>query len=320
MNKYIITGFSGFVSRYYLRQLESKREPVLVLGIDLNEPDLFNEEFHFVKWHFNKIDLIDFVTLQETINNFQPDYILHLAAFSSVAYSWTNPVASFRNNTNIFLNLLEIVRKNQLKCRILSVGSSEEYGFFDIGDLPLMETHPLNPISPYAVARVSQELLSKVYIDGYGLDIILTRSFNHFGPGQKDVFVIPSIAKKLVQLKKQANLGSIITGDISVIRDFLDVRDVVVAYDLLFQKGHKGEIYNICSGEGISISEIIKKLERILEIKADIIQDPKLVRPNDIKAIIGNNLKLIEHTGWKRKYEIDSSLSDIVKWFINNVD
>lgn len=126
-----------------------------------------------------------------------------------------------------------------LDCRILSIGSSEEYGNVQAKDMPLREDHALNPISPYAVARVSQEMLSKIYVDGYGMDIIMTRSFNHIGPGQKDLFVISSFAKQLVQLSGNKDDSKLVTGDISIVRDFVDVRDVVGAYYLLFKKVKK---------------------------------------------------------------------------------
>lgn len=211
---------------------------------------------------------------------------------------------------------MEIIREVSPYCRVLSVGSSEEYGNVNELNLPLREEYPLAPVSPYAVARVSQENLSKVYSDGFGLDIVMTRSFNHLGPGQKDIFVISSFAKQLVEIKKGVKKDKkLITGDISVVRDFLDVRDVVGAYYRLFTGGVKGEVYNICSGRGISLSEVIEMMCGILDLKIELETDHNLIRPNDNKIIIGTNEKLKKATGWDSKIDLNKSLKDIIKYW-----
>jgi GDP-4-dehydro-6-deoxy-D-mannose reductase len=144
----------------------------------------------------------------------------------------------------------------------------------------------------------------------------MTRSFNHYGPGQKDIFVISSFAKQLVELSMQGKkYGELITGDTSIIRDFVDVRDVVEAYYLLFQKGKRGEIYNVCSGHGQTLTEIIKIMADKLNLKIDIRQDPKLIRPIDNKIVIGSNKKIAEHIGWGNKISIDKSISDILNYW-----
>jgi GDP-4-dehydro-6-deoxy-D-mannose reductase len=315
MDKYLITGFSGFVSKHFLEYIESLQEPATVIGIDINEPVFDYMDYEHVKCSFNQIDLLDKGRVDSIIYDFQPNYILHLASYSSVAYSWKNPVSSFSNNTNIFLNLLEQIRALNLNCRILSVGSSEEYGNVDPADVPLHEEHSLKPLSPYAVARVSQEMLSKVYVDGYGLDIVLTRSFNHIGPGQRDVFVISSFAKQLVEIKKLGRPAEIVTGNLSIIRDFLDVRDVVRAYHFLFKKGKKGEIYNICSGKGVTLKEIVNKMAKLLDLNVVTTTDANLVRPNDNSIIIGNNEKVTTATGWHVNYNLEQSLKDILEYW-----
>ena len=151
---------------------------------------------------FIALNLLNRTAVYKAIKDFHPNYILHLAAFSSVGLSWLRPVESFKNNTNIFLNLIDAVRKVGCRCRILSVGSSEEYGNIRQEMLPLREETQLNPVSPYAVARLAQEHLSQVFVDGYDLDIVMTRSFNHIGPGQKEIFVVSSFAKQMVAMQK----------------------------------------------------------------------------------------------------------------------
>lgn len=316
MKKILITGFSGFVSRYFVEHLEKENVKCEILGIDINDPEFIINNTENIKIQTEKIDLLDNGGLEKIIYTFQPNYVLHLASYSSVGFSWKNPSLSFRNNMNIFLNLMEVVRAVNPSCRILSVGSSEEYGNVSSDNIPLKEELPLNPLSPYAVARVSQEQLSKVYCDGYGLDVVMTRSFNHIGPGQKDIFVISSFAKQLVEIKKGIKKErKLVTGDISVVRDFLDVRDVVDAYIRLFKDGVKGEVYNICSGNGVSLREVIDMLCGILEIEIDLETDPNLIRPNDNKIIIGANKKLKDTTGWEQKISLKNSLEDIISYW-----
>ncbi len=313
MNKYLITGFSGFVSKYFLDYLANENIKVEVLGVDLLSPKFKLNEFKNVKCIFEKVNLLDKAQVDNLIYQFQPHYIIHLASYSSVAFSWKDPVTSYNNNTNIFLNLLEQVRQLELNCRILSVGSSEEYGNVKADDIPLTEKSILNPCSPYAAARVSQEQLSKIYIDGYGLDIVMTRSFNHIGPGQRDIFAISSFARQIVEMKmNNIKKGTIYAGDISIIRDIIDVRDVVCAYHKIIEKGKTGEVYNVCGGVGLSLLEIINKLAKIVNIVVKVEKDENILRPVDNKIIIGSNEKLKKEIGWQQEYDLDKSLKDIL--------
>lgn len=315
LKKYLITGFSGFVSWHFLEYLENNKINAIITGIDVIEPNFNYKNYSHITCTFKKVDLLNQNDVKQVLQEAQPNYILHLASYSSVAYSWENPHTSYTNNTNIFLNILEEVRASKLQTKILSIGSSEEYGNVNPTDVPLKETHALNPISPYAVARVSQEMLSKIYADGFGLDIILTRSFNHIGIKQKDSFVIPSFAKQLNTININPESNQLTVGDISVIRDFVDVRDVVDAYYKLFEKGKSGEVYNICTGNGISLKEIIGIMTDILSINVKIVVNEKIIRPNDNKIIIGCNEKIKNHTGWKNNYSIKESLTEILNYY-----
>jgi GDP-4-dehydro-6-deoxy-D-mannose reductase len=314
MDKYLITGFSGFVSRHFLHYLDTLEEPVAVLGVDLHGPDFSLGNFLHVTCTFEKLDLLDKEAMQNAIFQFQPNYILHFAAYSSVSFSWKNPILSFQNNTNIFLNLIEAVRSLNLHTRILSVGSSEEYGNVTEQDIPLREDMPLRPVSPYAVARVSQEMLSQIYAKGYNVDVVITRSFNHIGPGQKDIFVVSSFAKQLAEGSlKKAKKVKVITGDLSIIRDFTDVRDVVRAYHSLLKKGKAGDIYNVCSGHGAPLSDMLTMIGDYVGIEIERIVDPNLVRPQDNRIIVGSNKKIHDATGWNSEISLNVSLRDVVE-------
>ena len=318
MDKYLITGYAGFVGYHFLNYLNTiTKEKILIIGIDINEP------YDFSEWDFNNleiihksINLIDYKSVSEIICEYKPNYILHLAALSSVGKSWEEPSLCFSNNTGIFLNICEAVRNVNLKCRILSVGSSEEYGFVKEEQLPLKEDMIINPANPYAVTKMAQESLAYVYSLGFGIDIVCTRSFNHIGPRQRDNFVVASFAKqvaKAVVEKKETFVMT--TGNLNVIRDFLDVRDVVKAYYLLLKNGKTGEVYNVCSGEGVNLEVIINELSTISKISISTNLNPDLVRPNDIPTIIGCNNKLKRDTNWERDYSLQNTIKDTLEYW-----
>jgi len=313
--KYLITGISGFVAGHYLEYLFRKNPSAEVIGIDEEAPD-----FYFLKKDVRKKikvyhrSLLDEAWVQGIVKEAAPDYIVHLASQSSVAYSWKNPVESFRNNTNIFLNLIEAVRRASLDARVLSVGSSETYGAVDRKNIPLTEENPLNPVSPYAIARVSQEEFSAVYAKAYGIKIVSTRSFNQLGPRQRDIFVISSFAKQVAEAKK-GKRDKIKTGDLKIVRDFIDVRDVVRAYDLLLQKGKVGEIYNVCSGEGHALGDVLNMLIGIAGVKVPLEVDPELLRLRENPVLIGSPAKLEKTISFKREYNLSASLESILKYW-----
>ncbi|MCR5097689.1 MAG: GDP-mannose 4,6-dehydratase [Lachnospiraceae bacterium] len=314
MKKYLITGFSGFVARHFLDHLYDKKEDCEVLGVDVNPPRLdmsrYTDRFGV---DFKQVNLLQKDEFADIVREFQPDFVLHLAAFSSVSYSWQHPTECVLNNTNIFLNVAEAVRAMDKPCRILSVGSSEEYGNVDKSQMPLREDMPLKPVSPYAAARVSQELLSKVYVDGFGMDIVLTRSFNHFGPYQDDRFVIPSFLKRIMAIADSGKSEGVIeTGDTTIIRDFVDVRDVVRAYYLLLREGEPGEVYNVCGGKGIALSDLITEMADILGVTVEGRVNPDFVRPDDNRVVIGSYDKIYNHVGWSPEISLRQTISDMI--------
>ncbi|MBN1242905.1 MAG: GDP-mannose 4,6-dehydratase [Spirochaetales bacterium] len=304
--KYLITGVSGFVARHFIDYASSADPEASFLGLDLKPPRYRYDHA------FSEVKLLDIAALEREVGAFKPDYIVHLASFSSVARSWERPRESFANNTSIFLNLVEAIRDRGLPTRVLSVGSSEEYGVVDPDHLPLREDHRLNPISPYAVARVAQEQLSRIYARSYGLDIVITRSFNHVGVGQEPVFAIPSLVKQFVEWKMPGTL-ELQVGDTAIVRDFLDVRDVARAYYLLLKEGESGEVYNVCGGAGHSIADVIRMIGGIAGKDYREVVDPTRVRPNDNRAIIGSFDKIKARTAWQPEIGLEESLLAIYR-------
>jgi len=318
MKKLLITGISGFVGGHIVRYLFSKNAGYEIHGISRSKPvwDFFPDSSQDIKKiHLHQADLMDIPKIKRLIVEIQPDYILHLAARSSVAESWSTPVNSFVNNTNIFLNILDTVRLNDAAAKILAIGSSEIYGVVEEKDLPLTEEKHMNPANPYAVARVAQEYLASIYAQGYGLDICSTRSFNHCGPGQSDRFVVSGIVKQFVLNAQGKQEPEIRIGDGSIVRDFLDVRDVVLAYHLLLKKGKRGEVYNICSGNGYAIRDIITILSEMYGIPVKILENPTQIRPMDNPRIVGSYQKIQRDLGWQPSIKFEDSLRSMYNYW-----
>ena len=317
-----ITGISGFVARHFIDLLGSMDEHFEVLGIyNSTHPNFSENEYDNVSCEFLQLNLLDKDGLKASIINFNPNYILHLASKSSVAYSWQNPGELVLENSKIFINIVEILRELNSQCRMLSVGSAEEYGVVDGESLPLKETYRTNPVSPYGAARVLQNNLVNIYSKNYGLNLIHTRSFNHIGPYQNENFVIGSFVK---QISSQLNEGkkelNLVVGDIEVVRDFTDVRDVVRAYFTILKTGKKGETYNVCSGHGYKLSNLIELFANITQTTITTQTNKNNFRPSENKEIIGSYEKLHKATGWEPKISIKKTLEDLLDYWREKVE
>lgn len=310
----LITGVSGFVGRTIVDYLQLQENAVAITGVDMAEPGFALP----ANTSFQKMNLLDEDAVGKLVKILQPQAVIHLASFSKVSESWVKPIESFKNNTNIFLNLIEAIRLNSPLTKLLSVGSSEEYGIADPAALPLTEESKLNPNSPYSVARVSQEWMSKVYAKGYGLNVVITRSFNHYGIYQHDNFVIPSLVKQMCGIKKGSGNNVLYVGNIDVVRDFIHVKDVVKAYACLLEKGIPGEVYNICTGRGVSLRGVIEMISDKLGIAPEIAINKALYRPNDNPVIIGENSKL-RKLGWEPGIALEQGLDELISHYLEKV-
>jgi GDP-4-dehydro-6-deoxy-D-mannose reductase len=186
-------------------------------------------------------------------------------------------------------------------------------------DLPLRETHPVQVLNPYAAARAAQEQLTKIYCDNYHLPVLSTRSFNHIGPGQDARFVVSSIAKQVAEIARGKRDPVLTIGDGSIIRDFIDVRDVVRAYLALLERGRTGEVYNVCSGTGRRIADIAAALLSIGGVSAPIRTSAELMRPLDIPFIVGSGEKILDETGWHPQIPFEESLKGVYDYWYNRL-
>lgn len=312
--KIFITGISGFVARHFLDYLTSLPHEFEVEGTyHVHKPEFSPTDYPNLKLRLLQMNLTNRDALNAALTYFRPEAILHLAAKSSVGYSWENPAGSILENTSIYLNLLECVRLNKIPCRILSIGSAEEYGTVSEADLPIREDHCLNPSNPYGAHRSLQHYLSGIYSRSYGLDIIHTRSFNHTGPYQLERFVLASFAKQIAtQIKKGSQEINIQVGDLDIVRDFTDVRDVVKAYYGLLMKGMKGETYNVCSNRGYLLRDMVGHFENIIQRKINCIPTEHVMRPFENRKLIGSYEKINLAIGWKPEIEIEKTLADLL--------
>jgi len=297
----IITGAAGFVGTLAAEYFKVQYPEDKIVCVDVRGDTC--------------LDLTDKKAVLDLVREVKPSRILHLAGISSVGVSLKEPALTLETNITSFINILEAVRTENLPTKIILVSSSDVYGPSDNGNNPKLETDSLNPASPYAASKAALELIARQYAVHFGKKVIIARPFSHTGAGQSDTFVLPSIAKKLVSIKKKNGDPVIYTGNIEVERDFLDVKDVIRAYHLLFEKGRTGEIYNICSGGAVPIRWMLEEMVEMCGIKVEVRTDAGLTRKNDIPILVGSNTKLCNETGWQQTIPLQDTLRSLIDYW-----
>lgn len=311
--KALITGVTGFVGSHLAEFLLNKGYDVW--GIARWRSSAENIEHIKSKLNIIEADLNDSHSFYSAIQRIKPDEIYHLAAQSFVPTSWTAPADTMKTNVIGTINLFEAVRKAGIDPRIQVACSSEEYGLVLPGEIPIKETNPLRPLSPYGVSKIAQDMLSYQYFKSYGLKTVVTRGFNHTGPRRGEVFVCSNFAKQIVEIEKGKKSPVIKVGNLEAKRDFTDVRDMVRGYYLAVQKGNVGERYNICSGKAYSMQEVLDKLLKLSSVNVKIEKDPERMRPSDVPILRGDNTKFREATGWKPEIPFEKTLRDIMDYW-----
>ena len=310
MKRALITGISGFVGGYL-------GEELLARGYELHGTCFGDRERmrRGLKCELHEMNLCNEENVRNVISEIRPDRIFHLAAQSSAALSWKKPRLTMEINICGAVNLLEAVRTYCPDTPVLMIGSSEEYGTISALTPLVDEHHPLSPANPYAISKMAQESLSVLYAKTYKLKLVMTRAFNHIGPGQSDQFVVPSFAHQLIRIEKGLQEPIIRVGNLSARRDFTDVRDVVRAYVALSEHGMAGEVYNIGTGRSHSIEGILKKLIDLSALNVKVEVDPARLRPSDTPEIICDCRKLKAICGWEPLIPLEQSLRDILEEF-----
>ncbi len=260
-------------------------------------------------------DLRDLTAVSELLRAVRPERIYHLAAQSYVPMSWVAPAETLTTNVIGQSNLFEAARKECPDCRIQIAGSSEEYGMVMPSEAPIKETNPLRPLSPYGVSKVAQDLMGYQYFKSYGLAIVRTRGFNHTGPRRGDVFVTSNFARQIAEIEKGKRPPVLYTGNLDAVRDWTDVRDTVNAYYLSLEKAAPGEVYNIASGKGWRISEMLEMLLASSRTRIEVKQDPKRMRPSDVELLVGDATRFEKETGWTRRFRFEQTLADLLEYW-----
>jgi GDP-4-dehydro-6-deoxy-D-mannose reductase len=312
--KALITGITGFAGSH-LADYCLERGGVDLYGMIRWRSRTENIEHLEGKVKLVECDLRDATSTRGVIEEIRPDYIFHLAAQSYVPTSWRAPSESLTTNVIGELNIFEAARKIDLKCRIQVACSSEEYGLVNEDELPIKETNPLRPLSPYAVSKVGQDLLGYQYYKSYNMDIVRTRGFNHTGPRRGPVFVVSDFAKQIADIEKGEREPVMYTGNLEASRDFCDVRDTVKAYFLSLEKGKAGEVYNVCAEKAWTIREMLDMLLSMTDAKIEVKQDPNRMRPSDVPRLLGDCSKFRKDTGWKPEIPFETTLRDTLDFW-----
>ena len=324
--KVLITGITGFVGSHLADYILANFSEAEVFGIKRWRSKTENIEHLKDKVKFCECDIKDAHNVYEVIDEIRPDRIFHLAAQSYVPASWDSPVETLTINIVGQANILEAVKKIKSKEKdydpvILIAGSSEEYGLVHPDEVPIKETNPLRPLSPYGVSKVCQDLLGFQYWHSYKIKVIRSRAFNHSGPRRGEVFVDSNFAQQIAKIEKGKQEPVIKVGNLEAKRDFTDVRDIVKAYWLATDKCEPGEAYNICLEKTYSIQEVLDKLIS-LSTKKDIKveQDPERMRPSDVPLLGGDCTRFKEATGWQPEIDyLNQTLEDMLNYWRERV-
>ena len=311
----LITGGSGFVASHLANFLLEKKCEVYVLVRQRADDNQLDRLDNLDKITVVKGDLLSYISASEVLNKIRPDKIFHLASQSFVKASFEDPVGTLYNNIFLNVNLLEAIRSLDYKPIVHLAGSSEEYGKVLEEELPIKETNPLRPLSPYGVSKVTQTMLGYQYHKSYGLPIILTRAFNHDGPKRGRQFFLSNMCYQVARAERGWGPPTIEVGDLSSSRDTTHVKDMVRAYWLAAEKCNPGEIYNIGSGVAYTMREILNKIisesTKTFKIKVD----PNRIRPSDVTKLICDATKFREKTNWKPELGIDDIIKDTLNYW-----
>jgi GDP-4-dehydro-6-deoxy-D-mannose reductase len=309
----LITGIAGFAGSHLAELLVGRGNEVF--GTCLACESRVNLRAIIRRVHLSNCDVTDFSQLARLVKRVGPDQIYHLAALTSVGWSFSHPLETINTNLWGTLNLLEIARNQKKRIKILVVGSSDVYGRVRPRDVPIPEDKSLRPVSPYGASKAACDLLAHQYFESYGVHVIRARAFNHTGPRQNTGFVVPDFASQIARIESERLPPVLKVGDLSARRDISDVRDVVRAYAALMARGKPGEAYNICSGKAYKIDHLLRILLSLSRERIKVQSDKGKNRPAEIPLLLGNNLRLKKATGWKPKIPLEKTLKDTLNFW-----
>jgi GDP-4-dehydro-6-deoxy-D-mannose reductase len=290
----LVTGGGGFVGRHLGDHLQA-------MGDEVTSIDL-------------EVDVADPEAIATAVRRARPDAIYHLAALSHVGDSWAYPAEVLRVNVLGTGGVLAAARALDPPAVVLVVSSAEVYGAVGPDELPIDESAPFRPLSPYAASKAAAEQLVAQAHYGYRQPVVTVRPFNHIGPGQAPSFVVSALAKRIVEAERSGS-AQVAVGTLSARRDYTDVRDVVRAYRALVETGRRGGTYNVCSGHDVAIAEVAERLCALAGVEVELVTDPALVRAIDLPVLRGDGSRLAADTGWKPEISLDDTLVDVLAYW-----
>jgi GDP-4-dehydro-6-deoxy-D-mannose reductase len=301
MKKILVTGSEGFVGSHLIKALRDASFDVVAVCM----PQLIPKKGKYIA-----LDILSLDLTIEVVKQHEPDAIFHLAAVSSVAKSFRDRPLVYSTNIAGTANILEAARSLDKKVQFYFVSTCEVYG----GGMDLTEDKPVVLKNPYAISKYAAELICREY-ETEGLPCVILRPFTHTGPGQAETFVLPTIAKQIGEIEKGKRAPLIELGNVDVKREFMNIADIIAAYILALEKGVPGEIYNISSGQGYSISEVVGIFTKLSKKSFDLKVNPTKIRKNDIPVLLGNGRKFSKLTGWSPKVKIEKTIEDLLNYW-----
>lgn len=302
--KALVIGANGFAGKYLMRNLEDN-------GFEVYGADVVSDN--------DKVRVVDMLSpadSEKLISDINPDYIFNLAGQAAPSISWEKILLTMHLNIDISVNIAEACRKHCPKCRILLIGSANQYDGFKAPGGVIDENCPLSDNSPYDVSKNTQEALMKLIIDKYDLDIIITRSFNHIGPGQRTGFVITDYCKRVADLERGV-IDTFTFGNLDSWRDFSDARDIVNAYRLIALKGARGEIYNVGSGKSFYIRDLVGTIVEASEAAKSKVTLPPRLPDDELIHIRADISKLQAATGFEPQYDVFDTVKAVLDYYRN---
>jgi GDP-4-dehydro-6-deoxy-D-mannose reductase len=308
----LITGSNGFIGSYLADFLVKKGFEII--GVAHQKTNRLAPTLNRTTIYI--CDILDKEKLEEIIKESKPDFVFHLAAQSSIPRSWKEPENTLKTNILGTLHLLESIRKVDIDPLIEVACSSAEYGLVNEGDVPIKESYGFKPLSPYAVSKIGQDMLAYLYWQVYKMRIIRIRPFYITGPG-KLFDALSDFARGIVEIER-GQRDVLQVGNLEGIRDVVDVRDCVKAMWLLAERGEPGEVYNVCSGKGYKMREILDIMLSFSKKRIEVRQDPAKMRTSDEPILVGDNSKLCK-MGWRPQIPLEKTLSDILDFWRENL-
>lgn len=311
--KALITGITGFAGSWLAEELQGLGYEVcgtVMPGESTDKIDHLKSDLRL-----SRLDITKPASVARLIAKLAPDYILHLAAFSSVGKSFQSERAVFDVNVGGTLNLLEAAHSDASLRAFLFVSSPDCYGLFKPPGKTLTEDQPLAPVSPYGISKAAADHMCRYYFRQYGLPVIVARAFNHTGPRQDPNFVAPSFARQIAQIEAGQRRPILRVGNLGARRDLTDVRDIVRGYRLLIERGQPGQVYQLCSGRAVAIEQVLKQLLRLSPIEIEIQTDSARMRPIDLPVLRGSNRKATSEVGFELRYKLKTTLFETLEYW-----